>query len=153
MQKRTPGATYPQQTRKSPLLPMQSAQTRKSPLLPTPSVPARSQIRKIPIPGPPTCSNSQHHCKQYIPGPYNAINNKQHLQLLPSPHQHTMQGSQRPIIIGTHRHTQGQFLLQVPIYVPILVITLTDQLINLLANQVQLIYLVPHKWNTCTAEG
>ena len=58
------------------------------------------------IPGPPPCSNSQYHYKQYISGLHRAINNKQHLPLLPSPpHQHTTQGRQRPIITGPHPYT------------------------------------------------
>ena len=65
--------------------------TQKTSLLPTPPVSGRPQIRKTLIPGPPLCSNSQYHYKQYISGPYNAINNKQHPPLLPSPpHQCTI---------------------------------------------------------------
>ena len=51
--------------------------TQKTPLLPTPPAPARQQIRKTLISGPPQCSNNQYHYKQYILGPYSVINNKQ----------------------------------------------------------------------------
>ena len=103
--------------------------TQKSPLLPTSPAPARQQIRKTLNSGPPPCCNSQYHYKQHISEPYSAKDNKQCPAPLPNlPHLYTIRGRQTPVITEPHPQTQGQFSLQVPIYLPVLVLTLTGQL-------------------------
>ena len=117
--------------------------TLRTPLLPTPPAPARQHIRKTLILGPPPHSNNQYQYKQYISRlPNAAINNRQCSPLLPIPTQRLV--ITRPRLL---QHLQGQFTPQVPIYLPVLVITLMDQFTNLLANQTQ---FKPQLWSTHT---
>ena len=92
-------------------------QTRKTPLLPTSPMPAQQQTKVTLISGPPQHNSNRYQYNSYISRPH-----RQWPPLLSSP-------PQRPNV------TQGHFHLHVPLYLPMLVITLTDHFVNLLANQ------------------
>ena len=112
-------------------------QTRKTPLLPTLTMPAWQHTKWILISGPPQCSSNRYQHNSYISRPQNApIHHRQWPPLLPSP-------PQRPNI------THGHFHPQVPISLPVLVITLTDHFMNLLANQAaHQMQLAQQTWST-----
>ena len=135
IQNKTPCPTYPKQTRKSPLLP-------------TPLAPVSSH-KKHNLPTPPF-RDSQHHCKQHIPGPHCTTGSKQWPPLLPNP---TISGPQcatsskqwPPLLPTTFYHhtiltyyeayTIGPYQPQIPVYVPVIMSTLTDKFMNLLYTQ------------------
>ena len=125
--------------------------TQRTLILPAPPTPVGQQIRKMFIAVQPPCSNSQYHNKQHISGPCSARNNKHCPPLLPSPsHLHTIRGRQGPVITGPHPHTWKQLSPQVSIYLPVIVLTLTDQFINLLASKAQFTSPIPYTWNIHT---
>ena len=65
-----------QSTQKKIPVPMCPQQTKKSPQLPMPPTPTSPYIRKQDLPGLPLHSDRQYHYKQHISGPYSVTNNK-----------------------------------------------------------------------------
>ena len=98
-------------------------QPRRTPLLPTPPAAAQQHVKRTLIPRPPPHSNNRYQYKNYLPRPMSINNYNQcpPLQIL--------------VITRLYPHLQGQFTLQVSVDLPVLIITFTDQFINLLASQ------------------
>ena len=99
---------------------------RKSPLLPTP---VYSHQQHLPGPLP---SYSQHHWKQGIPKPYNITNNRQQIPLLPNPPYHyNLPVYHKTNSIGSFTWQTTHIQPQVPVYLPVILLTLTDKFMNL----------------------
>ena len=142
-----------------PTIPSQEAsshfQTTKQPLLPTTlaamGINNNQQFRTRP-------STSRTYNQQFITGLYCTINKQQTWTLLiPTPslftfphlHYHTVQGTQQPFIAGSYLsnqylHEQQKISLpglhSIPPYFSIIMVTLTDHFMNVLANQAKLFY-------------
>ena len=98
---------------------------RKSPLLPTP-VYSHQQYLPGPVPG-----YSQHHWKHGIPRPYNIASNRNQTPLLPNPPYHyNLPAYHKTNNIGPFKWQTTNIHPQVPVYLPVILLTLTDKLMN-----------------------
>ena len=99
---------------------------RKSPLLPTP---VYSSQQHLPGPLP---SYSQHHWKQGIPRPYNITSNRQRIPLLLNPPYHyNLPAYHTTNSIGPFTRQTTHIQHQVPVYLPVILLTLTEKFMNL----------------------
>ena len=143
MKKRTPGPTYPEQTKKPPLLP-------------SPPAPISSH-KKHNLPRP-LFRDSQYHCKQCISRPHSATSIKQWPPLLPNPtilgphcatsikqwppllptplYHYTMQMHYESNKTEPFQPQIAHFEPQIPVYVPVIMIALTEKFINLIEQHI-----------------
>ena len=99
---------------------------RKSPLLPTP---VYSSQQHLPGPLP---SYSQHHWKQGIPRPYNITSNRWQIPLLPNPPYHyNLPAYHTTNSIGPSTRQTTHIQPQVPVCLPVILLTLTEKFMNL----------------------
>ena len=99
---------------------------RKSPLLPTP-VYSHQQHLPGPLPG-----YSQHHWEQGIPRPYNITSKRQQIPLLPNPPYHyNLPAYHKTNNIGPFKWQTTHIQPQVLVYLPVILLTLTEKFMNL----------------------
>ena len=117
--------------------------TRKTPLLPTPPTSARNfnyrSNYKQHIPGP----SSRYSTYSTFAGPATLNNHRYHLQPhIPGPHTTSSPYLHQGFFTRPHQQPQGHYMQQVslPPYVPIIILTPYNQINNILAQQTKLFF-------------
>ena len=133
MLKKIPGLTRLQQTRKSSLLPM-------------PPAPKVYILKNNIFQDHPHAVTVNNHYKHCISGPYSATSSEQKPPLLPNPFYHYAMPAHYEVgSIGPYQPQIMHFWPQIPQYVPVIMITLTNKFMHLIEQHTKLTHQQHHQ--------